>query len=65
MREKGRQDITTFALTADVAEAHGAGSTGWLEREAAVKSERTSGHLGLRDVRSHKNETLWSVLVFG
>ena len=36
----------------------GAGSTGWLEREAAGKSERTSGHLGSRDVRSHKNECL-------
>ena len=34
----------------------GAGSTGWLEREAAGNSERTSGHLGSRDVRSHKNE---------
>ena len=32
----------------------GAGSTGWLEREAAGNSERTSGHLGSRDVRSHK-----------
>ena len=32
----------------------GAGSTGWLEREAAVNAERTSGHLGSRDVRSQK-----------
>ena len=34
----------------------GAGSTGWLEREAAGNSERTSGHLGSRDVRSHKKK---------
>ena len=36
----------------------GAGSTGWLEREAAGNSERTSGHLGARDVRSHKKKAL-------
>ena len=34
----------------------GAGSTGWLEREAAGNPERTSGHLGSRDVRSHKKK---------
>ena len=36
----------------------GAGSTGWLEREAAGNSERTSGHLGSRDVRSHEKNPL-------
>ena len=35
---------------------YGAGSTGWLEREAAGNPERTSGHFGSRDVRSHKKK---------
>ena len=35
----------------------GADSTGWLEREAAGKSKRTSGHLGSRDVRSQNEPT--------
>ena len=37
-----------------------AGSTGWLEREAAGNLERTSSHFGSRDVRSHKTNVWWS-----